>query len=334
MKKKLISLFLALALMASVMTGALAATDEAYKAARELNELGLFNGVGQDIQGNPIFELDRQPTRAEAVTMLVRLLGKETEASSKSWNTPFTDVEEWARPYVGYAYENGLTKGTSATTFGSGESVSAAQYLTFVLRALGYDDTNGDFVWSQAWVLSDKLGITSGQYGAQSAFTRGDVAIVSNKALSCNIKSGDKKLLDTLTVGGVPLTVLSQLGEYLQIGGEADKRGIEAAKGAYQVLLAGGSREYAFAYAAQAKSCFAEASMAYTMASKTCAQYDELKTLGQMFGFLATIDNGNATAAIDTNNYVEYVNQVIKSYDSLMEYYTKTADELARIHKK
>lgn len=51
-------------------------------------------------------------TRSEAVTMLVRLLGRENEALSGKWETPFTDVPAWAEPYVGLAYENGLTTGT------------------------------------------------------------------------------------------------------------------------------------------------------------------------------------------------------------------------------
>ena len=39
--------------------------------AEALSELGLFKGTGNG------FELDREPTRAEAATMLVRLLGAE-----------------------------------------------------------------------------------------------------------------------------------------------------------------------------------------------------------------------------------------------------------------
>lgn len=50
------------------------------QAAQNLYELGLFNGTGTDTDGNPIFDLDRAPTRHEAVTMLVRLLGKGEEA--------------------------------------------------------------------------------------------------------------------------------------------------------------------------------------------------------------------------------------------------------------
>ena len=177
-----------LALILSVMTfpgvSAGAYTSEAEAAARELYELGLFSGTGTDEQGQPVFELERAPTRHEAVTMLVRLLGKVEEATSQSWTIPFTDIAGWARPYVGYAYTNGLTAGTSTTTYSGGEAVSAAQYLSFVLRALGYKDGT-DFRWDRAWELTDRLGITHGEYNATSGlFTRGDVAIISRNALS------------------------------------------------------------------------------------------------------------------------------------------------------
>ena len=100
--------------------------------------MGLFRGVGALEDGTPNFALDRTLTRQEAVTMLVRLLGKEQEAFSKTWEMPFTDVAAWASSYIGYAYANGLAKGTSATTFNGVGTASATEYITFVLRALVY----------------------------------------------------------------------------------------------------------------------------------------------------------------------------------------------------
>ena len=81
--------------------------------------------------------------------MLIRLLGKDAEANGGSWKHPFTDVPGWANEEVGYAYEKGLTKGSSATEFGTG-TASAQMYLTFVLRALGYSDAaGGQFTWDK-----------------------------------------------------------------------------------------------------------------------------------------------------------------------------------------
>ena len=181
--KRLISFLVAAALLSVCFASAFASTDKALDAANALNKLGLFNGVGTNEDGTPNYDLDRAPTRNEAVTMLVRLLGKENEAKSKEWATPFTDLDDWVKPYVGYAYNNKLTNGISATEFGGALAVTASQYITFVLRALGYDSTK-DFQYDKAWELSDKLGFTDGYYNsALPSFTRGDVAVISNSAL-------------------------------------------------------------------------------------------------------------------------------------------------------
>lgn len=200
--KKLIALLLTLVMIVSLAPAASAANgcgcSDAQTAADRLYELGLFQGTGTDAAGNPVYDLDRAPTRAEAVTMLVRLLGKEAEAQFGTWTTPFTDVADWAKPYVGCAYAGGLTDGTGAKTFGGSEKVTAAQYITLVLRALGYR-SGEDFAWDRAWELSDKLGITDGRYGAATngSFTRGDVALVSYAALSASLRDGTGTLRDT-----------------------------------------------------------------------------------------------------------------------------------------
>ena len=201
--KRFLSFILALTLAASLVPSAFAASDEAVQAANALHALGLFNGTGTDANGNPVYDLDRAPTREEAITMLVRLLGREEKAKSDDWRMPFTDVSNWAKPYVGYAYTYDLTSGTSETTFGGKQKVSATQYLTFVLRALHYEDGT-DFQWNRAWKLSDEIGLTSAQYTSDSSITRGDVATMSLKALSV-LNKYDTTLLDELLDYG-PLT--------------------------------------------------------------------------------------------------------------------------------
>ena len=178
MRKKIISLLLALVLCVSIAAPVFAASETAIAIADTLYMYGLFKGVGNNADGSPNYDLDRGLTRAEAVTLLVRLLGKDAAATAGTHSTPFNDVPEWAKPYVGYAYANGLTNGVSDTSFGSGDSVSATQYLTFMLRALGYE-SGVDFQWDAAWILSDELKITSGQYGKDTEFLRSDAVIVS-----------------------------------------------------------------------------------------------------------------------------------------------------------
>ena len=207
---KRFSAFLVLAaLVLSLLPAAAAATEDQTAAADRLYELGLISGTGTDAEGKPIYDLDRAPTRSEAITVLVKLLGKNDEAAKGGWQMPFTDVPDWARNYVGYAYANGLTAGTSATTFGGDDPVTAAQYITFVLKALGYS-ANDDFAWDRAWELSDKLGVTDGRYNAATqSFLRGDVFLISYAALGVKLKDSDQTLQETLAAAGAIRTELS-----------------------------------------------------------------------------------------------------------------------------
>ena len=177
--KKLLSLMLTLVLMCNLIPAAHAASDEATQAAQTLYELGLFRGTGTNPDGTPVFDLDKTPTRNQAVIMLVRLLGKEEEALAGDWELPFTDVVKGSTSYyyIGYAYANGLTNGTSATTYSGSNPIRANQYITFVLRSLGYV-SGEDFKVSTAWEFSDEIGLTHGEYNAENAanFIRGDVA--------------------------------------------------------------------------------------------------------------------------------------------------------------
>lgn len=160
--------------------------------AYELKSLGLFNGVSETN-----FDLEREPTRVEALVILIRVLGKEQEAIGCTWYHPFNDVPAWADNYVGYAYENGLTNGISDTEFGEGNA-GAGTFLTFVLRALGYSDTNGeDFSWRDPYTLSREVGILPNCVNVDE-FWRSDVASVSYTALGACLKNSTETLAEKL----------------------------------------------------------------------------------------------------------------------------------------
>ena len=172
MKRKWIAAFLTCVMVFALSVTAFAATPAA-TAAQKLDDLGLFQGMGNNADGTPNYGLDQTPTRAQAVTMLVRLLGAEDEARE--------------------AY----------APFGANAAIKPTEYLTFVLRALGY--TSGtDFQWNSAWTLTDKLGVTSGEYNANTtAFTRGNVASISFDALSASKKNTTTPLYQSLINAGV-----------------------------------------------------------------------------------------------------------------------------------
>ncbi|WP_372996124.1 hypothetical protein [Lutispora sp.] len=171
------------------------------QAVYRLWELGLFQGVGTYPDGGINFDLARKPSRIEALVMLIRLLGKENEAKNSDWIHPFTDVPEWADKYVGYAYEKGLTKGSSGSEFGTG-TASVQMYLTFVLRALGYSDApGGDFTWDAPERFAQGIRVLpEGVY--MEDFCRADMVLISEAALSVKLKDSRDTLLDRLIEDG------------------------------------------------------------------------------------------------------------------------------------
>jgi hypothetical protein len=165
------------------------------ETAEKLKALGLF--LGSDLG----FELERRPTRIEEVIMLIRLLGKEREAANGSWTHPFTDVPDWADPYVGYAYEKRLTSGISADRFGV-DGATVQQFETFVLRAMGYSDANGaDFTWDHPETLARNLGIVLGP-DDETNFNRGTCVKIMEIALRNAGKDGTR-LCEKLAGEGV-----------------------------------------------------------------------------------------------------------------------------------
>ena len=173
-----------------------AAHVSAGEAIETLETLGLVRGTGSG------FEPERNATRAEAAVMLLRLLGKERAAESAAIVSPFSD-SGWADAYLGYAYDRGLVRGLSDTSFGSGSSVSARDYVTMTLRALGYAD-GVDFTWQGSLIFADGLGLTNGEYSARpdDAFLREDMALVSYTALTLKQKGSDLRLIEQLWLDG------------------------------------------------------------------------------------------------------------------------------------
>lgn len=179
---------------------AYAKTVSADEAAESLYDLGLLNGTGIDEHGNPQFDLDRSLTRQEAVILLCGMLGKDKEAIEKDCFCPFTDVDYWAKPYVGYAYSKKLVNGISHDKFSGRETVTAAQFLTFVLNALEYE-CGTDFEWDKAWILSDALDITNGEYNEKNQqLYRGEAILIFEKALSVDIKDKEETLFESLNI--------------------------------------------------------------------------------------------------------------------------------------
>ncbi|MBQ8837294.1 MAG: S-layer homology domain-containing protein [Clostridia bacterium] len=159
-----------------------------YGAARGLYTLGLAQGY--DTTGTN-FGLSDDLTRIQTVVQVIRFLGVEDEVKAGTYTHPFTDVPAWANNYVGYAYANNITSGRSATKFDPDGVVDEMQFLTFMLRAIGYSDKDGDFVWNNPYALANKVRMSKAD-GNGSIFTRGDAFRTSWDTLFATAKDGDR----------------------------------------------------------------------------------------------------------------------------------------------
>lgn len=196
MKRFLTILFTAVLLTAALCVTASASDYDA--VAKDLSAIGMFRGTAGG------FELDRAPTRSEAAIMLVRLYGAEEEAKAAyeagEIRHPFNDVSDFAAPYVAWVYTNGISNGTSATTFGSADKCSAQNYVVFLLRALGYKDGT-DFQYAEAKDFAVTKGLMDLSFYT-GEFLRDDLAAVTYQALACDLADGSTYLLDSLIQDG------------------------------------------------------------------------------------------------------------------------------------
>ena len=176
--------------------------DNRFIGAYSLSRVGgLFRGSDKG------WELDRQPTRAEAAIMLVRFLGLESEAlnGENVSEMPFKDINPAHAPYIALLYKLGLTNGTSETTFSPDKAVSLNDYMTFMLRALGYSESEAQFAWESAPEDALGLGIIDGleyDYISSLVFDRGVMAYVSLLTLTASDPNGIP-LCDRLVQAGV-----------------------------------------------------------------------------------------------------------------------------------
>lgn len=188
MKRLLKTLSASLLIVGSLAVSAAAASFD--HCADTLKDLGLFQGTAQG------YELDRAPTRGEAAAMLVRLLGKEAEAKTLTYSAPFTDLDGWQKPYVQYLYDNKLTSGASATTFEPEEACTANMYAAFLLRALGYSETEDGYTYKQAVEKAYSIGLADfANCDINAPFLRDNVAAMSYTALTCPPKGETETVL-------------------------------------------------------------------------------------------------------------------------------------------
>ena len=203
--KRRLCLLLAIAMIAVLLApaGAFATSRNLSTQESLAKELDTLNMLEGDSPGQ--YALNRAPNRLEAVVMVIRMLGLEKEALRIHWANTFLDLTgdyEWADKYIGFAKKEGIVDGVSQTEFGVGPC-SPQMYLTFTLRALGYDDITGnDFTWDKPETLARSVGILTDSVDLNE-FLRADIVTICVNALSAKMKGTDKTLAENLIEKGV-----------------------------------------------------------------------------------------------------------------------------------
>ena len=161
--KKFLALVMAMVMAFSLMLSASAAnTAKDFDDADQITEA--FVEATDVLTGMKVFQGDEggfRPgdniTRAEVAALIYRLATGDTGTEKMDLYTtthPFTDVgaDDWFAGYVGYCWNAGYIKGTTATTFNPYDSVTGYETLAMILRAMGYDKNN-EFTGAQ-WIVN------------------------------------------------------------------------------------------------------------------------------------------------------------------------------------
>ena len=152
-----------------------------YEAVKWAVKNGITTGVG-----NYLFAPEQPCTRAQIVTFLWRAAGSPEPKSAASGMTDVVSGSYYEKA-VAWAIENGITTGTTTSTFSPDATCTRAQAVTFLARALKakaasaaeFSDvpTGSYFADAVAWAAANGVteGIGGGLFGSDNDCTRGQI---------------------------------------------------------------------------------------------------------------------------------------------------------------
>ena len=152
-----------------------------YEAVKWAVKNGITDGVG-----NNLFAPEQPCTRAQIVTFLWRAAGSPEPKGAASGMTDVVSGSYYEKA-VAWAIENGITTGTTTSTFSPDVTCTRAQAVTFLARALKakaasaaeFSDvpTGSYFADAVAWAAANGVteGIGGGLFGSDNDCTRGQI---------------------------------------------------------------------------------------------------------------------------------------------------------------
>lgn len=205
--KKLFAVILTVAMIASLMVPALAATQNTEKALK-LQAINVMAGTVDDLK------LDEDLTRIQALTFAIRAAGKDAEALAltaeeieeifEGW-VDVNDVADWQKPYIAYAIKEKITAGVGGGRFASMDRADGPQLLRFLLIAgMGYAPE--DVTTVNAVELAIKYGILTANEATLFAndyyLIRDEAVVILYGAFMNGVNADGTKLIDAYIASG------------------------------------------------------------------------------------------------------------------------------------
>lgn len=190
LKKKILSLLLAAAVLLGSAPAALAASSASDSVIEEvIRATGIMVG---DESGD--MNLNNTVTRAEYAKMLVSASTYKDKVSGASNSSPFKDVPytHWAAGYIKTAVEQGWLTGYLDGSYKPDNTVTLEEAATGVLKLLGYtsEDFSGSYPYGQL-ALYESLGLDVNVTASQgTAMTRCNMMYLFYNLLNAETKDG------------------------------------------------------------------------------------------------------------------------------------------------
>lgn len=188
--KRALSLALATIMTMGLMVVGTGASYADVKATDNVEAIEVLQAVGiMTGDENGDFNPDANVTRNEIAVVMSNLLNLDYDYYRGT--NPFTDVPDWAAPYVAACAAEGVVAGIGNNMYGGSNNVTAAQAALMIMKALGYFQYQADFDtdWQIATIRqASYINLFDGiNANAETALTRNQIAQLVLNGLKANM---------------------------------------------------------------------------------------------------------------------------------------------------
>jgi len=205
MKRRVLSLLLALCVAASLLTAPAAADgfsdvpdSDTAAAAECLRLMGAMSGYADGS-----FRPGTALSRAQFCKMIVYVMNASSELGKYRAVTVYPDVKpsHWAAPYINLASKGKqVILGFGDGNFHPDAPVTGGQAVTIAMRMLGYKDEDVSAIWPDGYIAqAQTIGLLDGlELNAAAALNRGQAARLLVNLLRTDTKEGGKSFGESI----------------------------------------------------------------------------------------------------------------------------------------